>query len=170
MKQQKIQVLTVHPHSLLRTECNKVEEFDEILQKKIELMFGVMRRAKGIGIAANQCFLKDRIFIATINKEPKVFINPYLINMHAGKMDSKEGCLSVPNVFDVVEREQKIHLAWQDEQGEQQSDVFEFHDAIVIQHELDHLNGRLFCDKLSSLKQVMIKRKMLKLKKKYGWI
>lgn len=165
------QIISVHPHSVLRTAATEVTEFGELLQNKIARMKAVMRGFHGVGIAANQCFMSDAIFVAVINGEERVFINPHMTDASfEDTIQSEEGCLSMPGIVDVVTRFSKVTLSFQDQTGERKAESFEREAAVVVQHEMDHLYGILFCDKLSDLKQDIIERKMRKFKKSKGLI
>jgi peptide deformylase len=130
-------------------------------------MADTMYEENGIGLAATQVNVQKRIFIIDLsaNDEPKnlmVFINPEILN-RSGEVIAQEGCLSVPGIYESVSRSEKIICKYQDLDGK-------FHEyecdglmSICIQHELDHLNGKVFIEYLSGLKQNFIKKKMKKI-------
>lgn len=166
----KRQLLAFHPHKILRSEARIVTDFDnELIQKKLILMNGTMKLFNGVGIAANQCFLPDSIFVAQLSTGLIRAFNPQLV-AGFGKTMSQEGCLSLPDFSDLIPRYQNVKIQWQDEKGEWQEGVFEDRDACIIQHEMDHLNGKLCCDHLSKLKQDICKRHCAKIKRKYNLV
>jgi peptide deformylase len=162
------QMLSLHPHTVLKEPCKEVTEFDTpILHEKIKRMREVMDRFNGVGIAANQCFIEDSICIAKFEQSDRVLINPKIVDRE-GEVRSNEGCLSVPKCDDVIIRSRQVTVEYKTEDGTAVREVFTDEAAVIIQHEVDHLEGRLFIDYLSPLKQGMAKRKMLKMKKKWG--
>lgn len=107
-----------------------------------------MKTADGIGIAAPQIGMLKRIIIVNTEKGPTAFINPKRVSASLKKVDSEEGCLSVPGVFGVVKRHQKIKVKALDRQGNKQLIKSSGLEAIIFQHEMDHLDGILFIDKV----------------------
>jgi len=133
-----------------------------------------MYDAPGVGLAANQIGVTLRVAVTDTNwrkeGEPRdlhVWINPE-ITRRAGSASFEEGCLSVPEVYEEVERAAEITVTWQDLEGARHTADFEGFEAVALQHEFDHLDGRLFIDLLSPLKQRMIKKRMRKRKKLAG--
>jgi peptide deformylase len=130
-------------------------------------MFETMYSAPGIGLAATQVDVHRRLIVIDVSEdrnEPLVFINPEILSRE-GEASTEEGCLSVPGVFDEVKRAAKVRVRAQDRNGE----VFE-HDyddilAVCIQHEMDHIDGKLFVDYLSDLKRERIRKKLDKERK-----
>lgn len=142
----------------------------------IENMFETMYHAEGVGIAAPQVGRDDRIFVVDLSplesdEHPeykdfkKVFINAHIIERD-GEIDSmEEGCLSIPGVHEKVPREDKIRIAYLDEELQPREEEYTGYAARVIQHEHDHLDGILFVDKVSPLRKRMIKSKLTNLEK-----
>jgi len=166
------QILSLHPHASLRKHAKQVVLPDSLLNDKVLLMNKTLERIGGVGLAANQVFLSDAIFIAKIDGEeiPSVFINPEIAEMSVEKVDSQEGCLSIPRFADIVKRHATVRLKYTDLEGNAQERHFYGQNAVIIQHEMDHLSGHLFIDELSTLKQNIVKKKMLKFKKKNGLV
>ncbi len=155
------------PDSRLRKVAKAVTEFDQKLKQLIGDMFETMYEAPGIGLAATQVNRHIRLLVMDISEEknqPRCLINPELLEAD-GAEETDEGCLSVPGVYEKVERAEHIRVRAQDENG----DVFEFAseglEGVCIQHEMDHLEGKLFVDYLSSLKRNRIRSKLLKSQK-----
>lgn len=156
------------PDPRLRTKAEPIVEFDEALQQQIDDMFETMYAAPGIGLAATQVNYHKRLFIIDVSEdksEPLVFINPEILE----KRDlntNEEGCLSFPDVYVKVERAKGVKVKALDRHGKPfEIDTDEFL-AIVIQHEYDHIEGKVFVDYLSPLKQRRIKAQLEKQQKK----
>lgn len=153
-----------HPDPRLRQKAQLVNSFDSALQKLIEDMFETMYEAPGVGLAANQVGIDLRLAVMDCSEQreaPIVMINPEVSDLRdLGKLD--EGCLSVPDIQDQVPRYNQVHLKALDRYGK----AFELDAsgllAQCIQHELDHLNGKLFVDYLSWLKRDRIRKKLSK--------
>jgi len=162
-----LRTILEYPDPRLRTRAQPVTQFDAELGKLIDDMFETMYAAPGIGLAATQVDVHKRLVVIDVSKdrnEPLVFINPEII-AREGEEVSEEGCLSVPENFAEVKRAAKVRVRAQDRNGE----VFErdYDDvlAVCIQHEIDHLDGRLFVDYLSDLKRERIRKKLEKERK-----
>lgn len=152
------------PDERLRTVAKKIENVDKTVTQLIDDMFDTMREENGIGLAATQVNAHKQLVVMDVSEEqdaPMVFINPEITAME-GKTISEEGCLSVPNNYAQVERAEKITVSALDKNGKPFSLEAEGLLAICIQHELDHLKGKLFVDYLSPLKRKRIKTKLEK--------
>ncbi len=150
------------PDSRLRTVARLVEVFDAQLARLIEDMYETMYDAPGIGLAATQVNVHQRLLIADVSDDrdtPLTLINP-LIREKSGIQVSQEGCLSVPGIFADIERAEHIVVEAQDVEGKSWVLEAEEMNAVCIQHEIDHLDGKLFVDYLSPLKRDMIRRKL----------
>ncbi len=153
-----------YPDERLRTMAQPIAEVDDALRATIDDMFETMYDASGVGLAATQVDVHKRLFIADCSddqSEPLVFINPE-ITEKSGEFANEEGCLSFPGVYAKVERASNIKVQAQDRHGETFTLSAEGLLAICIQHELDHLNGKLFVDYLSPLKRDRIRKKLEK--------
>lgn len=153
-----------YPDERLRTVAKPVESVDDALRQVIDDMFETMYGSQGVGLAATQVNVHKRLFIADCSEngnEPLVFINP-VITERDGIYENEEGCLSFPNVYAKVERAGKIKVRALDREGEIFEREAEGLLAICIQHEIDHLNGKLFVDYLSPLKRDRIRKKLEK--------
>src|SRR5581483_96488 len=136
------------PDPRLRTRASAVTRFDAELGKTIDDMFETMYAAPGIGLAATQIDVALRLIVIDISEErnqPLVFINPEILSRE-GSAVTEEGCLSVPGIFDNVERAAKIRVRFQDREGTVIERDFEGTLAVCVQHEMDHINGKLFVD------------------------
>ncbi|GAC17104.1 peptide deformylase [Paraglaciecola arctica] len=152
------------PDERLRTVAKKIENVDKSITGLISDMFDTMREENGIGLAATQVNVHKRLVVMDVSENqdnPMVFINPE-ISHKEGKTISEEGCLSVPNNYAQVERAEKITVSALDKAGEPFTLEADGLLAICIQHELDHLKGKLFVDYLSPLKRQRIKTKLEK--------
>jgi len=151
-----------YPDPRLRTRAEPVTVFDPALQQLIEDMFETMYAAPGIGLAATQVNVHRRLIVIDVSKEanqPQVFINPEILSREGlGKVE--EGCLSVPGIFDDIERAVKIRIGALDRSGVPYERDLDGMLAVCLQHEMDHLEGRLFVDYLSDLKRERIRRKL----------
>jgi len=157
-----------YPDLRLRKRAQPVLEVDDTLRRAIDDMFETMYAAPGIGLAATQVDLHKRLLVLDVSEnsdDPMVFINPEIEVLDPEPMGYEEGCLSVPGYYDLVTRPRRIRAKALDRNG----DPFELEAegllAVCIQHEIDHLDGKLFVDYLSILKRQRIKSRLLKDKK-----
>src|SRR5690554_1097187 len=153
------------PDPRLRTVAKPVEQVDDELRELIDDMFETMYAAPGIGLAATQVDVHKRLLVMDISEDktaPMVFINPDIEVLDPEPMGYEEGCLSVPGYYELVRRPRKVRVKAQDRQGEAFELEAEGLLAVCIQHEVDHLNGKLFVDYLSMLKRQRIKAKLEK--------
>ena len=152
------------PDERLRTVADAITEVSEEIKTLIEDMFETMYDENGVGLAATQVDRHVRMFVLDVSEnsdEPFVFINPEII-AREGTMINEEGCLSLPQCYAKVERSEKITVKALDKNGEEFTKDAEGLMAICIQHEMDHLLGKLFVDYLSPLKRDRIKKKLEK--------
>jgi peptide deformylase len=153
------EVLT-YPHPALREMCAPVVAFDQRLRSLVEDMFLTMYAHGGIGLAASQIGVLERVAVVDVSSDQSqklVLINPE-ITERLGSVSSEEGCLSIPEYRDSIKRSERIKVSAQDLEGNSQEISAEGLLAICIQHEIDHLNGTLFVDHLSRLKREFFKR------------
>lgn len=161
-----------YPDPRLRTIAKPVQKVDDDIKTLIEDMIETMYDAKGIGLAATQVDRHIQLIVMDLsenNDNPRVFINPKVTPLVEDKKPYEEGCLSVPDVYDSVERPTKVKIEALDRDGNAFEEEAEGLLAICIQHEMDHLNGVLFVDYLSRLKQTRARdkvRKALKMREK----
>ncbi|MFC0446215.1 peptide deformylase [Pseudidiomarina halophila] len=157
-------IILKYPDERLRTVAEPVTSVDDSLRETIDAMFETMYDSNGVGLAATQVNVHKRLFIADCSEdqnEPLVFINPEITEKD-GLFANEEGCLSFPGVYAKVERAEKITVTALDRNGETFTMNAEGLLAICIQHEIDHLNGKLFVDYLSPLKRSRIRKKLEK--------
>ena len=155
------------PDPRLRTRARLVTAFDGALGTLIDDMLETMYAAPGIGLAATQVDVHQRVIVIDISKEhnePLVLVNPEILSRE-GEANTEEGCLSVPGIFDEVKRAAQIRLRAQDRNGGPFERNFDDILAVCIQHEMDHLEGKLFVDYLSDLKRERIRKKLEKERK-----
>jgi peptide deformylase len=153
-----------YPDPRLRTRAQPVTEFDAALAKLVEDMFETMYAAPGIGLAATQVDVHRRLIVIDVSgerSEPLVFINPEILERE-GVGTMEEGCLSVPGIFDEVKRAAKVRVRFRDRDGGTHEREIEGLLAVCVQHEMDHLEGKLFVDYLSDLKRERIRKKLEK--------
>ncbi len=153
-----------YPDERLRKVAEPIATVDDALRATIDDMFETMYESQGVGLAATQVDVHKRLFVADCSEdqnEPLVFINPEITKAE-GHFTNDEGCLSFPGVYAKVERAEKVTVQAQDRNGESFSLEADGLLAICIQHEIDHLNGKLFVDYLSPLKQSRIRKKLEK--------
>lgn len=152
------------PDPRLRTKASPVAVVDDTMRALIGDMFETMYAAPGIGLAATQVDVHKRLLITDISadkSQPHVLINPEILEKD-GVMVSDEGCLSVPGYYEEVERALHIRVRFLDRQGDEQEMEAEGLLAVCIQHEMDHLEGKLFVDYLSEAKRQRIRKKLVK--------
>lgn len=159
----KLEILR-YPDKRLRQVAQPVDKFDQALRKLTEDMAETMYAAPGIGLAAVQVNVPLRVVVMDLseNKDAlRVLVNPEIIKRE-GTVCMQEGCLSVPEIFAEVERAEKVTLRAQDIDGKQFEIEADELLAVCIQHEIDHLDGKVFVDYLSRIKQDRIRKKLLK--------
>ena len=157
-----------YPDPRLRKVAKVVTKFDERLETLTKDMFETMYHSSGIGLAATQIDIHWRVVVVDVSRNrsnPLCLINP-IIEKKSGTIDSKEGCLSVPETIEYVERAEHITFQAQNVKGENISMDAEGLLAICIQHEIDHLDGKLFVDYLSNLKQNRLRKRISKIELK----
>lgn len=159
-------------HPILKQKTNRVENFDEKLRKLISDMFETMVFAEGIGLAANQVGQSISLLVVGDIKEDgilkhkgKAYINPIIEGWAEEYVDYNEGCLSVPELREDVTRPKAIQIRYYDENMKENREEVDGLLARVLQHEVDHLNGILFFERLSSIKRTLIQNKLKKIKK-----
>jgi peptide deformylase len=155
------------PDPRLRKPAETVAEVDDEIRQIVDDMFETMYAAPGIGLAANQVNIQKQIIVIDVSQEknePLCLINPEIIERD-GEEEMEEGCLSVPGVYEMVQRARHIRVRALNQEGK----PFEVEDddllAVCIQHEMDHLKGKLFVDYLSALKRQRIQKKLEKQEK-----
>lgn len=155
------------PDARLRQVARPVEVFDTELQKLIDDMFDTMYDAKGVGLAAPQIGVGLRLSVIDVSGDKTdqlVIINPEIISS-TGEIEYTEGCLSVPGAYDVVKRADKVTVRALDRKGQPIEITADGLLGECFQHEIDHLNGKLFVDLLSPLKRAVVRRKLDKFKR-----
>tara|TARA_B110000444_G_scaffold242731_1_gene260362 strand:+ start:797 stop:1306 length:510 start_codon:yes stop_codon:yes gene_type:complete len=151
------------PDPRLRTIAKPVLSFNTQLRKLIDNMLETMYEAPGIGLAATQVNVHKRIIVIDVSEEknqPLIFVNPEVIILNEELCEYDEGCLSVPGFYEAIYRPEGIRVNAFDQNGEAFNLETEGLLAVCVQHELDHLNGKLFVDYLSSLKRQRIRKKL----------
>ena len=152
------------PDPKLRIKAVPVETVDDGLRVIIDNMFETMYAAPGIGLAATQVDFHRRLLVVDVSSEKDdqfVLINPKILEKDGSKV-SEEGCLSVPGYFDSVKRAETIMVSFLDRDGNQQEQEMTALLAICVQHEIDHLDGKLFVDYLSETKRQKVRKKLHK--------
>lgn len=155
------------PDPRLRKNSANVEQFDDKLQTLIDDMFDTMYDAKGVGLAAPQIGINLRLSVIDVigdKSQQIVIINPEIIESH-GSMSYQEGCLSVPGAYDTVIRAERVTVRALDRFGKSFDITADGLLGECLQHEIDHLNGKLFIDLLSPLKRTMARKKLEKFKR-----
>jgi peptide deformylase len=150
--------IVTHPDKRLKGKSKEVEKFDEKLHTLLDNMFDTMNSREGIGLAGIQIGVPKRVFITYIQNgedtEPTLteFINPKIL-AESGVLSYEEGCLSIPSYFEKVDRAETINVSYQNRYGEEQNSTLHGLNAVAFQHELDHLNGKLFVERVSYMKR-----------------
>jgi len=164
-----LSILTIleFPDERLRKKAAVVKTVDDKIKKLVDDMLETMYESKGVGLAATQVDVHQRVIVIDVSEEkddPLFLINPEILEKD-GIKESEEGCLSVPGFYEKVNRAEHIRVKALNREG--QSFEFEARDllAVCVQHEMDHLNGKLFVDYISSLKRQRIKKKLEKIHK-----
>jgi len=163
--------IILHPDPRLKKVCDPVTDISRDLQTLADDMLQTMYEAPGIGLAAPQVGEMKRLLVMDCIKEegaaprPMVLFNPEVVWASEARNVYEEGCLSIPDQFADVERPAEVRVRWMDRDGDTREEHFDGLWATCVQHEIDHLNGRLFIDYLKPLKRQLITRKMVKLKR-----
>lgn len=154
-----------YPDPRLHTVAKPVKEVDERIRRLADDMLETMREAEGVGLAATQVDVHERLIVMDTSEthdEPRVLINPEIIERSDEMMLGDEGCLSVPSIYDKVERHARVKVRALGRDGQPYEFEAEGLTAVCVQHEMDHLMGKVFVEYLSPLKRNRIKSKMLK--------
>lgn len=163
--------ILIHPDPRLKKVCAPVSDLSDELRKLADDMLESMYDAPGIGLAAPQVGVLSRLIVLDCVKEegetprPLVMFNPEVVESSDETNTYEEGCLSIPDQYGDVTRPKEVEVNWLDQNGNLRSETFDGLWATCVQHEIDHLNGKLFIDYLSPMKRQMITRKMQKLKR-----
>jgi peptide deformylase len=164
----KYQIITI-PDPVLKQVAESVGQVDDTLRLQLDRMLKTMYEAPGVGLAANQVGLLNRVFVMDVaqreepeTRHPICMVNPEIVWASEEPSVWEEGCLSIPGHYAEVERPAKVRVRYLDYHGKVQEEEFEKLGSHCVQHELDHLNGVLFIDHLSSLKRNMIMKKFKK--------
>ncbi|MBS1951882.1 MAG: Peptide deformylase [Cytophagales bacterium] len=165
--------IVMYGDPVLRKKAKEIEKGTD-LSELVTSMFETMQAAKGIGLAAPQIGKSIRLFVVdgtTLDDEPdmkdfkKIFVNPVMLNEHGRPWAFEEGCLSIPNIREEIDRPEKIRIRYFDENWNSVEEEFDGMKARIIQHEYDHIEGKLFIDYLSSLKKRTLKGKLADISK-----
>ena len=165
--------IVLYGDTVLREKCTEIKMGDLDIKSLVNDMFETMTDADGIGLAAPQIGISKKLFVVDgssledeeMSSFKKVFINPVLNNEDGDLWEFEEGCLSIPNIRGGVKRKSSIEITFFDENWNKKTEVFKGMQARVIQHEYDHIQGKLFIDYLSPLKKKLIKNKLLEITK-----
>jgi peptide deformylase len=162
--------ILVVPHPVLKQVSQPVDKVDDELRALMDDMLETMYDAPGIGLAAIQIGVPKRVIVMDLARQdeepqPRYYVNPEILWASEETAPYEEGCLSVPEIFDEVERPAQVKLRYLNYQGEQIEEDAEGLFAVCIQHEMDHLNGVLFIDHLSRLKREQAVKKVKKMVK-----
>ena len=160
-----IRNILVYPDKRLREVSKPVTEFDDDLGNLVRDMAETMYDAPGIGLAAIQVEVAKRVVIMDLSEsrdDLKVFINPEITDLDQGVIEMEEGCLSVPGIYATVERASKVRINAMDVNGNPFETEADEILSVCIQHEVDHLNGKVFVDYLSRLKRDRVRKKLKK--------
>ena len=152
------------PDPRLRTRAALVDAVDDDVRQLIDDMFATMYAAPGIGLAATQVDVHRRLLVADVSSDksaPHALVNPEIVEQD-GRIVTEEGCLSVPGIYAEVPRAERIRVAFLDRDGESQEADMDGLLAVCVQHEMDHLEGRLFVDYLSEAKRQRIRKRLQK--------
>ena len=155
-----------YPDPRLRNKAREVQTVNKKTQSLIDDMFETMIDAKGIGLAATQVDVHERVIVMDLSEDrsdPRIFINPSIEVLDETTQPYDEGCLSIPGVYETVERPNHVMITATDRNGDIFNEKATGLLAVCIQHEIDHLDGKLFVDYLSNLKRQLIRKKMKKI-------
>jgi len=163
--------IIIHPDPRLKKICAPVADLSDDLRKLADDMLETMYDAPGVGLAAPQVGVLDRLIVLDCAKDkgeaphPLIMFNPEVIASSDELNTYEEGCLSIPEQYAEVTRPKVVDVRWIDRDGKERTETFDGLWGTCVQHEIDHLNGKLFIDYLGPMKRQMITRKMQKLKR-----
>jgi peptide deformylase len=163
--------ILIHPDPRLKKVCAPVDDLSDERRRLADDMLETMYDAPGIGLAAPQVGVLERLIVLDCVKEegsaprPLVMFNPEIVAASSEVNTYEEGCLSIPEQYAEVTRPEAVKVAWLDRDGNPREEEFDGLWATCVQHEIDHLNGKLFIDYLGPMKRQMITRRMVKLKR-----
>ena len=166
-----IRPIVLHPDARLKKNSAEVESITDALIKLADDMMEPMYDAPGIGLAAPQIGILERLIVMDCAKkegeepDPIIMVNPIITDFSAEKSVKEEGSLSIPEHFAEITRPEFVQVEWVDLDGKQRSEEFNGLKSTCVQHEIDHLNGKLFIDYLGPMKRQLITRKMQKFKR-----
>ena len=160
--------IVLYGHPTLREKAEKVEKIDDNIREALDEMVALMRKAKGVGLAANQVDIAKRFFVLEYDGVVKKVINPEILEFSEEIADMEEGCLSIPGIYKRVNRPAKIKVKYLNEKGEEVIEELEEMWARAFQHEFDHIEGILFTDRLSILNKRLVAKKLDVLKKDFS--
>jgi len=155
--------ILIFPDPKLRKVAKKIDKFDKSLEMLSKNMLKTMYEAEGIGLAATQVDIHIRLVVMDLSEErnePRVFVNPEYTILDKSPFTYEEGCLSIPGFNEEISRPSKILLKWQDLQGNYHEEKPDGIFTVCAQHEIDHLDGKLFVDYLSPIKRDRIRKKL----------
>lgn len=163
--------ILIHPDPRLKKTATAVDDLTDARRQLADDMLETMYDAPGIGLAAPQVGVLERLIVLDCAKDedqpprPLIMFNPQVVASSDERRVYEEGCLSIPEQFADVERPSEVTVSWIDRNGAPQEETFDGLWSTCVQHEIDHLEGKLFIDYLGALKRQMITRKMVKLKR-----
>ncbi|MEJ6395720.1 peptide deformylase [Gymnodinialimonas sp. 2305UL16-5] len=163
--------ILIHPDPRLKKVAAPIDDISDELRQLADDMLATMYDAPGIGLAAPQIGVGTRLIVLDCVKEegaaprPLAMFNPEIVSSSEELNTYEEGCLSIPEIYADVTRPEAVTVRWIDPDGAEREETFDGLWATCVQHEIDHLNGKLFIDYLSGLKRQLITRKMVKLKR-----
>ena len=159
--------IVLYGHPVLRQKSVKVENIDESLREKLNEMVKLMRKANGIGLAANQVETAQRFFVLEVDGNVKKIINPEILEFGDKIVEYEEGCLSIPMIYKKVNRPDRIKVKYYNEKEEEITEELTGMWARAFQHEFDHIDGVLFIDKLSPMNKRLVTKKLEILKRDF---
>ena len=169
IRREKIKMkIVLYGHPTLREKSEKVDVVDDNIREILDEMVALMRKANGVGLAANQVDIAKRFFVLEHDGIVKKVINPEILEFSEEIADMEEGCQSIPGVFKKVNRPAKIKVKYLNENGEEVVEEMDEMWARAFQHEFDHIEGILFTDKLSVMNKRLVAKKLDVLKKDFA--
>ena len=150
---------------ILRKRSAKITDFDDDLKEFVERLTEVMYTEDGVGLAAPQVGVLKRVIVFDDGSGSKVMINPVIVSSGNDTVVMEEGCLSVPGIYADISRPASVNVRYQDIDGRVVEELLEGYAARIVQHETDHLDGRLFIDYLSSAKKIALRPQLVEIMK-----
>ena len=153
-----------YPDPILKKKCPEVKKITPEIKKLAEEMIEILEKSNGVGLAAPQIGELKRVIVVQTERKPEVFINPQVVKKSRETVTTEEGCLSFPGIWLKIKRAKEVEVQALDKEGKEVQIKAEGIPARILQHEIDHLNGVLFIDKINFFQKLKLQKQLAKIK------